>query len=86
MAGPGIAPLIERLRGINRILWQVEDDIRAHEARQQFDGDFIALARAVYRTDDDRSAVKRAINLTLGSALVEKKCRPAATATGSPAS
>ena len=85
LAEPGTAPLIERLRGINRILWQVEDDIRAHEARQRFDGDFIALARAVYRTNDERSAVKRAINLALGSALVEEKCHPATGTGGGPA-
>ena len=35
--------------------------------------DFIALARAVYQTNDRRGAVKRQINLVLGSALIEEK-------------
>ncbi len=63
---PGIAALTDDLRRINTALWQIEDDIRQKEARQQFDAGFVALARAVYRTNDARADVKRRINLTLG--------------------
>jgi feruloyl-CoA synthase len=40
---------------------------------QAFDAEFIALARAVYFTNDERAAIKREINVKLGSALIEEK-------------
>ena len=61
------------LRAVNEALWQIEDDIRDCERRGDFGPDFIALARAVYRTNDRRAAIKRRINTALGSAIVEEK-------------
>jgi hypothetical protein len=34
---------------------------------------FVELARSVYRRNDERGALKREINLALGSALIEEK-------------
>jgi hypothetical protein len=62
-----------RLKAINEKLWRIEDAIRAKEVAGVFDGDFIELARAVYRCNDERSAVKREINVVLGSELLEEK-------------
>lgn len=61
------------LKRINEALWEIEDEIRVKERAQAFDARFIELARAVYHTNDQRAAVKRAINLKLGSRLVEEK-------------
>lgn len=61
------------LKRINGALWEIEDEIRLKERDQAFDARFIELARAVYHTNDERAAVKRAINLKLGSRLVEEK-------------
>lgn len=61
------------LKRINEALWEIEDEIRLKERDQAFDARFIELARAVYHTNDRRAAVKRAINLKLGSRLVEEK-------------
>ena len=58
---------------INAALWQIEDDIRICEAQRDFGERFVDLARAVYVTNDRRAAVKKAINLALGSDLVEEK-------------
>lgn len=58
---------------INADLWAIEDDIRACDARGDFGPAFIALARAVYVTNDKRADVKKQINLLLGSDLVEEK-------------
>ena len=44
-----------------------------HERRQDFGPTFIALARAVYITNDRRAAIKRQINERLGSQLIEEK-------------
>ena len=77
---PGLAPLVEGLRRVNRALWDIEDDIRAREAAALFDAGFIQLARSVYLTNDERAALKRRINALLRSDLVEEKCHAAARA------
>lgn len=62
-----------RLKAVNQALWDIEDRIRLKEKAQAFDVEFIELARAVYFQNDDRAAIKREINLKLGSQLVEEK-------------
>mgnify|MGYP007032657318 CR=1 FL=1 len=62
-----------KLYGINCDLWVIEDDIRACESRSDFGPAFIALARAVYVTNDERAAIKREINILLDSPLIEEK-------------
>ena len=61
------------MRAIHRQLWTIEDDIRAQEAAGDFGERFIDLARSVYRCNDQRAAIKRRINATSGSSLVEEK-------------
>jgi hypothetical protein len=61
------------LRAVNERLWVIEDEIRDRERAAAFDAEFIRLARAVYFANDERAALKRRINLKLGSTLVEEK-------------
>jgi Family of unknown function (DUF6165) len=61
------------LQEVNERLWDIEDLIRDKEAKQTFDREFIELARAVYISNDERAAIKKRINLQLGSRLVEEK-------------
>ena len=61
------------LENVNERLWDIEDRIRDKEAHQTFDREFIDLARAVYICNDERAAIKKRINLLLGSRLVEEK-------------
>jgi hypothetical protein len=61
------------LRDVNVQLWDIEDLIRDKERVNEFDGEFIRLARAVYVTNDVRAAIKKRINMKLGSLLVEEK-------------
>jgi len=65
--------LFEELYGLNEALWEIEDDLRECEREGDFGPRFVALARSVYRTNDLRAEVKREINLTLGSSLIEEK-------------
>ena len=58
---------------VNESQWDIEDRIREKEAQQLFDRDFIELARAVYVTNDERAAIKKRINLQLGSRILEEK-------------
>lgn len=68
-----IEAAIAELRQVNAVLWQVEEDLRALEARQDFGARFVALARSVYRTNDRRAAAKRLIDAALGAAMIEEK-------------
>ena len=61
------------LARINGLLWDIEDWIRDCEREKRFDEEFIQLARSVYVTNDQRSEVKKLINNTTGSDLVEEK-------------
>jgi Family of unknown function (DUF6165) len=61
------------LARVNAALWDVEDALREREASQRFDAEFVALARAVYRHNDERAELKRSVNLKMGSTLIEEK-------------
>lgn len=61
------------LQAVNERLWAIEDDIRDKERAQAFDARFIELARAVYIENDERAAIKKRVNVKLGSRIVEEK-------------
>jgi hypothetical protein len=65
--------LVARLKALNESLWEIEDRIRDHERSGDFGAGFVELARSVYRRNDERGAVKRELNLALGSGLIEEK-------------
>ena len=65
--------LKQQLLLVNESLWDIEDKIRKKEAAQEFDAEFIELARSVYRQNDRRAAIKREINTALSSELFEEK-------------
>ena len=68
-----IRELKQQLLDVNKRLWQVEDEIRDKELKQEFDRIFIELARKVYRLNDERAKLKKDINQVLKSELVEEK-------------
>lgn len=61
------------LLNINKKLWDIEDNIRVKEKNQEFDNEFIELARSVYITNDKRAELKREMNIKYGSKFVEEK-------------
>jgi len=62
-----------QLKSVNERLWALEDDLRTNEAQQKFDASFVTMARGVYRNNDERTRIKRAIDELLGSELAEQK-------------
>ena len=68
-----VASEVSALLAVNERLWTIEDDIRDKERAQSFDGEFVRLARAVYVENDERAAIKRRLNVKLGSSLIEEK-------------
>ena len=65
--------LIKNLKNINKKLWEIEDNIRIKESNQEFDEEFIKLARSVYIENDKRASIKKDINQKYNSDLVEEK-------------
>jgi len=65
--------LIKKLKKINRVLWDIEDEIRNKEFLKKFDESFIKLARLVYLENDKRSSIKHEINSKYNSSIVEEK-------------
>ena len=64
---------IDQLKTVNEELWCVEDNIRENEKQQIFDKEFVELARSVYKLNDERSEIKRQINLLTKSNIIEEK-------------
>ena len=65
--------LMKNLKKINKTLWEIEDNIRIKESKQEFDEEFIKLARSVYIENDKRASIKKEINQKYNSDLVEEK-------------
>ena len=63
----------EKLIEVNRKLWDVEDDLRLLEKMGKFNDEFIEKARSVYKLNDERSRLKKTINIEEGSNIVEEK-------------
>lgn len=68
-----LATLKQELRAINERMWDVQDALRAKEAAQRFDDEFVTLARAVAQRNGERIAVKNTINRLAGSRFIEEK-------------
>ena len=66
-------PYYKNLYEVNKKLWVVEDELREKEKTGDFDGEFINLARSVYKLNDLRAAIKREINMATDSYIVEEK-------------
>lgn len=62
-----------KLKKVNEKLWKIEDRLREKENLQEFDDEFIELARSVYITNDERAEIKRKINEETNSSYKEIK-------------
>ena len=62
-----------KLEEINRKLWDIEDWIRECEKQERFDKEFVELARSIYKLNDQRSEIKKEINLLTKSNIIEEK-------------
>ena len=68
-----LAALKLNLKKVNEVLWDIEDDIRSCERKTDFGPIFVKLARSVYFQNDRRAALKKEINVLLGSDIIEEK-------------
>jgi len=63
----------DALLKVNNKLWEIEDKIRILENNKEFNEEFIDLARSVYKSNDERFAIKNEINKTFDSEIQEQK-------------
>ena len=63
----------DALLEVNHKLWKIEDKIRILENNKEFNEEFIDLARSVYKSNDERFAIKNEINKTFDSEIQEQK-------------
>ncbi len=68
-----LSRLSSDLKAVNERIWDLEDEIRDFERNKQFDAAFEKAARSIYKTNDERAALKKEINIFLGSNIVEEK-------------
>lgn len=68
-----IEPLQNKLYSVNLELWHIENYKRQSEKDQNFGDDFINAARQVYLKNDLRASIKKQINESVGSTIVEEK-------------
>ena len=65
--------LFNQLKEVNKRIWDIEDAIRECERDNHFKERFIELARAVYLNNDERSRIKKEINIQFNSDIIEEK-------------
>jgi hypothetical protein len=62
-----------QLKRVNEELWKIEDKLRKKEKLQEFDDEFIGLARSVYKINDERAKIKKEVNELYNSEYREVK-------------
>ncbi|MCI0598097.1 MAG: glycosyltransferase, partial [Beijerinckiaceae bacterium] len=72
-SGVRLDELSNELKMLNGLLWDTENAVREHEARDDFGVNFVSLARQVYRANDQRAVLKRSINQLFESVIIEEK-------------
>lgn len=69
---------VAALAEVNRGIWDVEDELRRLERADDFGPRFTEAARQVYRLNDERHRLKRALSEDYGSGIVEEKSHASA--------
>jgi len=62
-----------QLFDVNKTLWDLEETIRQCDENQIVDNHFINTARQIYKKNDERSHLKKKINLKFNSNIIEEK-------------
>lgn len=66
-------PLINQLHSINTNLWDLEDSLRLKSKYKVYDQSYIDCAESIHINNDLRYRIKRALNMSYNSDIVEEK-------------
>jgi hypothetical protein len=73
LSSPEVKRLEADLLELNAQIWDLENTVRACERAGDHGEKFVNTARNIYASNDRRAAIKKQINLLLGSTIVEEK-------------
>ena len=68
-----IQELEDRLREANETIWHMGEKIRELIDAKNFSQDFIDVSLKIHLSNDIRAAIKKEINVLLGSPIIEEK-------------
>lgn len=68
-----IQNLIFELKSINEVLWNAENMIRRLISSEKLDEKFIEISLEIRKMNDRRGEIKKQINITMNSTIVEEK-------------
>lgn len=68
-----LLPLHNELFEVNKRIWDYENERRDCETVKNFGEKFIEAVRQIHINNEERSRVKRVINTTYGSSIIEEK-------------
>jgi septal ring factor EnvC (AmiA/AmiB activator) len=68
-----IKKIYKDLYSTNKDLWAIEDELRILEKLNEFNAQFVDLARKVYKVNDHRFSLKSKINDITNSLIKEQK-------------
>ena len=71
--GNKLTSIVDKLDDVNNELWWIEDQIRVCEKERRFGAEFVELARAVYKLNDERHDLKKDIDKITNSKFSEEK-------------
>jgi uncharacterized coiled-coil DUF342 family protein len=71
--GSKIKDLYIKVSNVNKTLWDIKENIRKKESLKEFNEEFVELARQLYLVNDQRTNLKKEINLLTKSEFVEEK-------------
>jgi hypothetical protein len=71
--GDSSGELRERLKQVNKAIWDGEEYIRSLAANKTYGEEYISASRAIHHNNDRRAEIKRRINILSGSTLIEEK-------------
>ena len=71
--GSELSSIVDKLDDVNNELWWIEDQIRVCEKERRFGAEFVELARAVYKLNDERHDLKKDIDKITNSKFSEEK-------------
>ena len=68
-----IKKIYNDLYSTNKDLWAIEDELRTLEKLNEFNAQFVDLARKVYKVNDHRFSLKNKLNDITNSSIKEQK-------------
>ncbi len=73
LGGARLAELQAELKSMNSVLWNIENALRGHEAREDFGATFVSMARQLHKINDRRANLRKKINSLFNSIIIEEK-------------